>query len=215
MQDIAIICQDLFGIEVYSLICEINKRERKLGNDPVYNVIGFVSYHNDTPFGEIDPPAPVICDIDQWYPAGNERAVMGVLDPIAKERIVKMFNGRGVQFETIIAPWSLADKSLLKIGKGCIFAPYSTKMWLEIGDYVTLVACMIDGYKINDYSTILRFSNIVGNEIGKYSFLGNHVFLASGEKIGDRCYVADGSVIVKSIKSGVRVSGVPAVRIRK
>ena len=67
MQDIVIVCQDLFGIEIYSIVCEINKRRKSTGREPKYNIIGFVTYQNDKPFEKVVPPISIVSDIDKWY----------------------------------------------------------------------------------------------------------------------------------------------------
>lgn len=43
MQKIVIACEDLFGIEVYSIICEINKRRKMQRLGLQYEVAEFIS----------------------------------------------------------------------------------------------------------------------------------------------------------------------------
>lgn len=211
MQNIVIACEDAFGIEVYSIICEINKRRKKADGEIAYNIIGFIDDGN-LQSEQIKLPVPLIDTIDNWHPEVNERAVLGIAKPETKAKIVRVLSERGVQFESIIAPWVLTDVNKLKVGKGCIIWPHSLNDDFEAGDYVTLLACMIDSRKIGDYSTVLRFSNVAEAEIGQYSFVGNHAFLARGKKVGDNCYVADGSIIVNNVKDNTSVFGVPARR---
>lgn len=209
MTDIVIVCDDLFGLEIYSLIEEINKRVMIKDRCPRYRMDGFVTVTDD-PFGELRSPLPILGKLESWTPAEGVKVVLGLRSPEAKAAAVELLRGRNAQFETIKAPWMLSFSKWLTIGEGCIVAPYSAKPGMVIGDFVTIVSSMLSGHGIGDYSTVMRLSNIAGETIGKNSYVGDHVFLAVGKSIGDGCYVEDGSIVVKDVKDGVRVSGVPA-----
>lgn len=213
MQDIVIVCNDLFGIEVYSLIDEINRRAEKANKGAVYHIKGFL-YIQERPFNESISPVKLLGDLDNWTPDENEKVVLGIADPEIKGEAVSILREKGAKFQTIITPWMLVLPDQLQIGEGSILSAYSAKDGLIIGDFVTVIASMISGHIIGDYSTVMRFANIAGDSIGRYSYVGNHVFLAVGKSIGDNCRVADGSIVVKNVKSGVYVSGVPAKKVK-
>lgn len=213
MKRIVIACDDLFGLEIKSIIDEINKWHQINRNERRYDLIGFLS-DKDDPFGENGVNSKVIGKISEWTPEESIGVVMGIKYPEEKAAAVQLLRSRGARFETIVAPWMLSYPEWLTIGEGCIVCPYSAKPGMVIGDFVTIEASMLSGYKIGDYSTVMRFANIAGEGIGAYSYVGDHVFLAVGKKIGDHCTVANGSIVVKNAKDHTSVAGIPARRIQ-
>ena len=209
MQKLIIACDDLFGLEVYSLIQEINNWHANRDQEPLYDVLGFIS-DSDDPFGAIDSPLPMICKMREWKPQEDVHVVLGMLDPKAKAAAVEVLRAQGAVFETIVCPWMLSWREWLTIGEGCIVCPYSAKPGMVIGDFVTVVSSMLSGHRIGDYSTVMRFTNLAGDCVGNYSFIGDHVFIPLGKNIGDNCRVDSGSIVARSVKDGVHVAGAPA-----
>ena len=209
MQSVIIVCDDLFGLEVYSIVEATNQWYEKNEGSQKYLIKGFLS-ESGAPFGEWESPAPVFSPMSGWKPEDGVKLIMGILSPEKKAEAVALLKSRGAVFETVYAPWILAFPKWLTIGEGCIVCPYSAKPGMVIGDFVTIDHTMLSGHKLGDYSTTMRLSNIAGDSVGSYSFVGDHCFLAVGKNIGDHCYVESGSIVVKDVKNGTRVSGVPA-----
>ena len=207
MQDIMIACDGVFGLEVWSMIREINKSEAGWGRAEPYHVKGFL-YDGRMPFDMAKAPGCIAVPFDEWMP--EEKVVMGVLKPVDKVKAVQKLRQKGARFETIIAPWMLAWPQNMTIGEGCVIAAYSAKDGIVIGDFVTVVASMLSGHGIGDYSTVMRFANIAGEQIGQRSYVGDHAFLPVGKSIGDDCSVMAGSIISRNVKNGATVLGVPA-----
>ena len=207
MKEVILVCNDLFGIEVLELVNQINIYRFQKCGEPEFKVVGYLS-EKDNPFGDINISIRKIGSIYDWKPSSNERFILGMNKPEEKLEVVNIMKGKGACFQTIIAPWTIAPA--LEIGEGSVISAYTIMKGIEIGKYVTVIGAMLSGYRIGDYSTVLRFSNIAGETIGRCSYIGNHVFLAVGKKIGDYCTVGDGSIVVKNVKSGLSVSGVPA-----
>lgn len=213
MKNLILVCNDLFGIEILEIINQININSVHNGREPIYNIIGYLSMNNKAnPLGDSICRIKRLGNIYNWIPSTEEHFVLGICNPEDKSEAVKVLKEKGACFEAIITPWVLAPP--LDVGEGSVVSAYSVKQGLKIGKYVTIIGSMLSGHKIDDYSTVLRFSNIAG-DIGKCSYIGNHVFLAIGKSIGDNCIVADGSIVVKTVKSESSVSGVPARKIRK
>lgn len=206
MKDIILVCEDLFGMEIYSIIKRINEWDIKHSFEARYNILGYIS-NNKAAFRGINHPIKRLGSVQEWEPISDEKYIIGMAVPERKRIAVDVLKARGCEFETVFAPWVLAPS--IKIGEGSIVAAYSIKAGIHIGDYVTLIESMITSQSVGNYSTILRFSNITG-DVGQCTYIGNHVYLHLGKDIGDNCYVASGSIVVKNVKSGVAVAGVPA-----
>ena len=212
MTKLVIVCDGMFGLEINEVINQINNENRKASKEPPYEVIGYISDNAD-PFGEVMTPLPRLGGISDWKPSGDLKCVMGILNPKEKHRIVAILKANGAVFETIVAQWMLAFP--FEAGEGCVLAAYSAKGGIRVGNFVTVIGAMLSCHAIGDYSTVLRFANVAGNQIGKEVLIGNHAFLAVGQSIGDNACVEDGSVVVSRVKTGMSVSGIPARRKRK
>ena len=212
MKNIIIACNDVFGLEVYSILKEVNNWYKRRKEESIYNIIGYIS-DSEKPFGKFDGFIPRLGSIEEWTPLKEgETYVLGILKPESKQQTVESLTKKGCCFEMVRTPWVLSPP--IKIGVGSFVAAYSIKGGMKIGNYVTLIESMLTSRSIGDYSTVLRFSNITGN-IGKSVFIGNHVYSHLGKTIGDNAYVMDGSIVVKDIKPGITVAGVPARKARK
>lgn len=212
MKELILVCEDLFGLEVFTLINQINARSIQNYCEPIYHVIGYIS-NVQNPFGIVNSPLQRLGTIYEWKHSGNAKMVLGMSSPKSKIGAVKLLKAKGANFQTIVAPSYCTPCVLppdVEVGEGSVFSAYNAKRGLKVGRYVTVIGAMLSGKAIEDYSTVLRFSNIAGVSVGKNTYVGNHVFLPVGKKIGDDCFVADGSIIVNNIKSNSKVKGVPA-----
>lgn len=211
MKELILVCEDLFGLEVLELIDQINLRDEKEGKEPSYRVSGYISDRMD-PFGEVPSRLERLGSISGWTPRKEELFLLGISDPQSKYRTVALLEGRGARFETVRTPWTIASD--LRIGEGSVISAYSIKSGIEIGRFVTVVGAMLSNQKIGDFSTVLRFTNLAGGTVGERTYIGNHAFMAVGKKVGSDCRVADGSIVVKDVKDGLCVAGVPARRVK-
>lgn len=210
MKDVIIVCDDLFGLEVYSILEEINKTYTSKGQEALYNISGYISF-SECPFGNVKHSIKRLGGIDDRSPSNGESYVMAVTSPSMKKRIVDIMEPKGCRFETVIAPWT--RRKAEEVGEGTLLAAFSVKSGLKLGRYVTAVESMLISRPIGDFSTIMRFANITGN-VGTGSYIGNHAYSHLDKSIGDNCYVADGSIIVKNVKDGTCVAGMPAKKIK-
>jgi len=106
----------------------------------------------------------------------------------------------------------------VKIGKGCSIAtrniPHEGYL-IEIGNYVR-IAANASFYTHGGIIPLRVLKNdpeleIFGKvKIGNYTSIGANVMLMPGVTIGERCIIAGGSVVTKSIPDGWMVAGNPA-----
>lgn len=109
-----------------------------------------------------------------------------------------------VMENTAIFDYTIIDiQNRLEIGRDCLVAPFC---------YIT------------DYDHVLRDKNlpiikqgyksspiVIGNNV----WLGTHVIVLKGVKIGDNCVIGAGSVVISDIPANSLAAGVPAKVIKK
>lgn len=213
MKDIIIVCAGGYGKEVLEIIKAINYRACQSGKEEPYHVIGFLNDEPDA-LKESSINVPIIGDIQNWKPYGDEVYALGLSNPKGKEKIAEMLKGRGAKFESLIAPWSIVPRENMEMGEGCVITAYSIAPGVKIGNFVHIMGSMIGSkVEIGDYSTTTGFTNIASARIGKRVFVGSHAVIIGNKKVEDDAYVCVGSVVVSNIKAGTKVFGVPAKRV--
>ena len=212
MQDIIIVCAGSVATEVYTVIRQINKCEVEKGRPERYHILGFLSDIPDSldkyPYIKL----PILGDITNWKPIGNEKYVLANATPKSKVKIVELLKRRGCIFETLIAPNTFIGENV-EIGEGCFITAFSIGAGIKIGDFVNIMGSMIGGSaEIGDYSTTLGFTNVAGGKLGKRVYVGSHAVILD-VSVGDDAFVAVGSIVIRNVKSGVKVFGNPAKRV--
>jgi sugar O-acyltransferase (sialic acid O-acetyltransferase NeuD family) len=204
MKDLIIVGAGPVGRERLSAIRKINNIERK------WNIKGFLSDYPDALDG-IECDFPIIDTIVDYIPKENDIFVCGIAKPKDNEKVVTMLKNKEARFETIIHPASnIGD--FVTIGEGCyIFGTISPNA--KLGNFVSIMGSMVGNAVIGDFSTITGFANITSAKLGKRVFVGSHAVILNDLTIGDDAYIGAGSVVIKNVKPGTKVFGIPAKRI--
>ncbi|MBP3819895.1 MAG: hypothetical protein J6H31_16540 [Butyrivibrio sp.] len=208
-RDIIIVCEDSYGLDVYTIIQEINIAG-VAKESPQYRVIGFLSEDNGI-LSRFKLPAPFFGSISGWDCGLDAKYVLAIRIPEHKRYAAEMLKARGAAFETIMAPW-VQHPSEFEHGEGCIIANYNFKHKSKFGDFVTMDTCMCESVEIGNYSTLCPFVNITTASIGERVYIGSHAAIISGRKVEDGATVYPGSIVMSNVKAGVVVAGVPSSR---
>jgi len=118
----------------------------------------------------------------------------------------------------MMSPNEYAKSLGVKLGKGCYL---STKelpdegYLIEIGDHVRIAAhasIYTHGgiYSLRKYYNDPNLEQFGKVKIGSYTSIGSHAMIMPGVTIGERCIVAGGAVVTKSVPDGCMVAGNPA-----
>lgn len=209
IKKVIIVCEDIYGLDVYSMIEAINSYNHKTDSDE-YDVLGFISDCSH-PFGTLNTPAPLLGMISNWNLDPAVSFIMGIRDPKQKEIAAVSLKKKGAFFETLIAPWVLLPFEF-KTGEGCIIGNYSCKYRSIFGNFVTLDTVMCETVEIGDYSTLSPFVNITNSKIGKGVYVGSHAVIMEHKTVGNGSYIYPGSVVVNNLKEDSKVAGIPATR---
>ena len=217
MKKIYAVCNGIFGLNIYTVVNEINKSCLGKGEKPLYHFEGFVC---DNPgwlnrFGLSDL---YVGPLSTWPLPENAVIGLGVDNPTEKEAAVKKITGFGGTIETLISPRALLPLGF-KVGKGCVItAETSIKDTAIIHDYVSIVGAMIGAYaEIDEYSTLRSLTNITNAKIGKGTLVERNVAIPhtdGGIKVGEYAVITAGSVVIRNVRDRSVVAGNPARRAR-
>lgn len=205
MKNIIIAGAGGFGREAYYLIKAINKAAPKWH---------FKGYINDIPVDlhkfKID--AEVLGTIRDWQPSDDEVFAIGISSPKGKEKVVEILKSKGAHFASLIHPLAQINETA-ELGEGCMVSGGSSiGDCSRIGNFVSIAGSMIgQDVVIGDFSTTTGFSNVPTAKLGKRVFVGSQAVVLND--VGDDAYICAGSVVLKKVKNGEHVFGVPAKRL--
>lgn len=160
--------------------------------------------------------APIVGNIQDYAPKDDEVLVMAIADPGSKLKLANKFEECGAKFITLIHPTVILGKNTT-IGRGCVFCPYSSVSCdTTVGNFVTVNTRSGIGHDshINDGCTLSSHVDLGGYvEFGTGVFVGSSANVLPKKKVGDFATIGAGSVVVRSVKPGTTVFGVPAKTI--
>jgi len=208
MKDLIIVGAGGFGREALYLAIEINKVR------PIWNILGFID-DNLNALDDIKCDYKIIGKITDWQPKETEVFAMGVAAPRTKEILSNLLISRGAEFVSLIHPKATVQP-FTKIGIGCVIGGRSTiGDNTTIGDFVHIAGSMVgQDSVIGDFSTTTGFANIASAKIGKRVFVGSHAVILNHLSVGDDAFISAGSIVFTKIKSGTKVFGYPAKKIK-
>ncbi|MFC1453932.1 acetyltransferase [Verrucomicrobiota bacterium] len=161
-------------------------------------------------------PYPVLADPITYRPETTDRFVCAIGKPSAKMALCNALNKRGAEFISLIHPTAIIGDQCT-IGKGCIICPgVVITTDVSIGNFVTINLHSTIGHDavIGDGCTLSAHVDITGfASLGQCVFLGSHASILPSAKVGNFAVVGAGSVVLKRVKPGVTVMGVPTKQI--
>lgn len=118
----------------------------------------------------------------------------------------------------LMTPNEYAISKGVKIGKGSWLSTKeipSEGYLIEIGDYVRIApnaSIYTHGgiWSLRKYYNDPTFEHFGKVKIGSYTSIGAYAMIMPGVTIGERCIVAGGAVVTKSVPDGCMVAGNPA-----
>lgn len=207
MQDLIIIGAGSRGREYLECIKEINKLSLQ------YNVIGFLSDYDDVLNGyECD--SKIVGKIQDWSPKFNEKYLLAIDNPSAREKIANIFIKKGAEFITLVSPRATIQ-SHVSIGYGTVILGNSIILNnTHIGKFCIIAGSTVgDSANLGDYCNTSGFSNITNVTLGNRVYVGSHAVILNKRKIGDDVLIYAGSIVFTNIKSNTKVMGNPAVKV--
>lgn len=209
MKNLYIIGARGFGREVYNLFL---KCKDNLGD---VECVGFLDNKKDALDGYTGYP-PIVSSVEAYEPNDQDVFVCALGDVRYKKKYVEMIQSEGGQFISLLHPGVEIGQNTT-IGQGFIArTPCSISCDITIGDFVTVMGYSVLGHdcKVGDWSHLGAYSFL-----GGFSVLGKSVTLHPGARIlphktvGDDATVGAGSVVIRNVKKGITVFGIPAKKL--
>lgn len=211
MKEIVILGAGDFGRETAWLIEEINKRR------PAYIILGYLdddekkigkSFNGYECLGTIS----YLTELNKNHHAC---AVIANQDVDIRKKFVEMFP-EFEDWETLIHPSvNISDTST--IGKGCVIcASGNISCNTVIGDFCLLNMSVTMGHDcaVGNFVSIMSGTCVSGHvTIGDGAYLATNSTILPGMKVGRHTRVGAGSVVIRNVKDGITVMGVPAKKI--
>jgi sugar O-acyltransferase (sialic acid O-acetyltransferase NeuD family) len=209
MKRLLIIGAGGFGREVLNWALDVLPENRN------WEVGGFLDA-NPAVLDAYDCGFPILDDPLNYVPEDNDRFICAIGHPLTKLRVCRSLNERGAQFITLIHPTAVVGSRCI-IGEGCVFCPGAVVTTdVKIGEFVMINLQSTIGHDVivADGCTLSPHADVNGYaSLGEGVFLGTHAVILPGAKIGDYAIVGAGSVVLKNVKAGATVMGVPAKQI--
>lgn len=161
-------------------------------------------------------PKPVFNNVIDYEVQENDVFVIALANTQAKKAIVSILEAKKAVFINLIHKTSMvADDA--KLGKDIILCQFTTvSSNVEIQDHVMLNAYTSLGHDavLGKYSSCMGHVDITGHVVvGEGTYWGSGSRALPHSKIGDYAKVGAGSVVLRKVKAGQTVFGVPAMPI--
>ena len=176
----------------------------------------FIGYLDDghAPMRGTGHDLPQLGTIGSYHAEDSHRLVMAVSAPADKRQLAERFGA--VRFVSLVHPTAWVSASA-RIGQGVIIA-LNTDISANatVGDFATVNGYSSVGHDalLGDFATLSGYVDLTGyTEIGRETFVGSGARLLPKVKVGDRCKVGAGAIVVRSVGNDVTLFAAPARRL--
>jgi len=185
------------------------------GNGTEFEVAGYLDDQPDALSGYPGYP-PIIASVESYTIGADDVFVCALGSTTHKQMYVEMIRSRGGCFQTLVHPTALVGTNA-RLGEGCIVGAYA------------VISCDVS---IREQVTIQGFS-VIGHDakigaychLNTYAFMGGFAELEAGvtlhtgakvlphKRVGAHAIVGAGSVVLRNVRPGATVFGIPAMPI--
>ncbi len=208
MKHLVIIGTGAGGRQVYSWA------KHSAGYGTEWDIKGYID--GDAPGSEEDRsklPLPVLGNSATYAIEENDVFVCSIGSPAVRKRVIGELVSRGAAFISIIHETSFIEDDV-KIGSGVVIGPHSNvEQGTIVGNHVfSNPGCGIGhDVSIGDYTFLGGHVGIVGGGcVGEAVYCGVRSTILQNAPIGDNARIGAGSLVLRKVKAGVTVFGVPA-----
>ena len=209
MKNLIIIGARGFGREIYHLAKQCK------GFSSTFEVKGFLDDKADALDGLCCYPK-ILGAVETYAIQPNDMFVCALGDTKYKKHYIEIIRGKGGEYQSLIHPSAIVSPDTV-VGQGClILANVLVSCEVQIGDFVTLQPFCAIGHdaQIGAFAHLNAYAFM-----GGFSKLEEGVSLHTGakvlphKKVGAWATVGAGSVVLRNVKEGQTVFGMPAQSI--
>lgn len=186
-----------------------------IGFNTDFQVKGFLDDKKDALDGLGDFPK-ILGDVEDYAIQANDVFICALGDVKWKKHYVDLILAKGGIFTTLIHK-SASIGIGSTVGGGSIIERYVTiTANCSVGNYTTISINSLIGHdaSIGDFCHISAFTFMGGGcSLGDFVTVHPHASILPRKKVGNHVIVGAGSVVIRDIKEGNTVFGVPARRI--
>lgn len=210
MKQLVILGAGGMGREVYHLATECE------GFNKEYTIKGFLDDDEHALDGFEYPYPPIFGTIHDYQVQTDDIFACSIGDVQTKVKIVDMIENRGGEFVSLVSPKVEINKTV-KLGRG-ILAFHDVHIGSEaiIGNHVMLQSYAAIGHDvaIGEYTRIDPKVSVVGGvKVGNRVTLHTMSVLNHKVTVGDDAVVGALSFVIRKVKPGITVFGIPAKEI--
>jgi sugar O-acyltransferase (sialic acid O-acetyltransferase NeuD family) len=207
MKKLIIVGAGGFGREILAWIKEVQTPAQG------YETVCFID-DNLQALDQYNYQGKIISRIQDYCPQEGDVLVMGIAAPPRRKlEIAESLLQKGAKFISLIHPSAVIGNNV-RLGQGCVICQNVVMTCdILIGDFVSINVLSVIGHdaSIKDGCTLYPFVSVNGfARVGKGVSIGSHGCILPGSVIGDFATVGAGSVVLKYVKPGSTVLGVPS-----
>ena len=206
MKNLIVLGAGGFGREVYNSALE------SIGYGEEFEVKGFLD-DNVHALDLFEGYPPIMGTIDEYEPQVDDVFVCAVGVVKTRRMLSEKIMSKGGSFQTLIHKTAYIGRNA-KVGEGCIIlAGARIHCDVTVGKYVIVQPYSIIGHdvQVGDWTLINALADCGGmSKVGEMVTLHTTSFILPQSVIEDGATVGAGSVVLRKVKAGMTVMGVPA-----
>ena len=209
MKNIVIIGAGYLAREVYGYVkhCSLQGHSWRLK--------GFLDDRPDV-LAEFNYSSPILSGVEAYQPGDGDLFVCALGHPAHKEKYCRLIEAKDGKFATLIHPSAVVGDNVV-IQEGALIGPLAV-----LTSDITIAKCGYIGPQcfVGHDNNIGPYSQLSGNVtlggrvvIEDSVFVGLGATVLPGVKLGSKCHVGAGSVVLRSVRPRSKVFGNPAMVI--
>lgn len=195
-----------FGREVAAWVAQVNAVR------PRWELVGFLD--DDLAAGH--PHHRVLARPDEQVFERNDDVLVAIGNPAARLKVGRQLQARGVGLPVLQHPSAVVGQDC-RIGVGCILCPGAVLTTnVTLGNFVIVNVHASIGHdaRLADGVTLSGHVDITGGTVvDEGAFFGTHASVLPKANVGAFAKVGAGSTVLRSVRPGATVMGVPAKQI--
>lgn len=206
MKNIIIIGARGFGRECFDLF------KHKKGQYFKYRIKGFLDDKADALDGLKGYP-PILGAVENYEIQKNDVFFCALGDPVYRKKYAEIILNKGGEFISCISDYALINPTA-HLGKGVFVGAYAIiSAEVKVEDFSVIHPFCNIGHDatIGSYSEVEAYVAMGGSsQVGEQATIHPHASILPRVKVGNNATVGAGSVVLKNVKEGSTVFGVPA-----